>query len=99
MKAIVYTKYGPLEVVQLMVFDKPIPKNNEVLIKVHASTVNRTDSGFRSAEYFISRFWSGLLKPKYPILGCEFAGIIEETGKNVTTFKIGDKVFGVMGNI
>ena len=66
----------------------------EVLIKVYASTVNRTDSGFRSAEYFISRFWSGLLRPKYQILGCEFAGIIEEIGQLVTTFKKGDKVFG-----
>ena len=94
MKAIVYTKYGPPEVAQLMEVDKPIPKDNEVLIKVYASTVNRTDSGFRSAEYFISRFWSGLLSPKYPILGCEFAGVIEETGKSVTMFKIGDKVFG-----
>ncbi|MBA3706153.1 MAG: NAD(P)-dependent alcohol dehydrogenase [Bacteroidetes bacterium] len=97
MKAIVYTKYGPPEVAQLMEVDKPIPKDNEVLIKVCSSTVNRTDSGFRSAEYFISRFWTGLLKPKYPILGCEFAGIIEEAGKSVTTFKIGDKVFGFNG--
>ena len=94
MKAIVYTKYGPPEVAKLMEVSKPIPKDNEVLIKVCASTVNRTDSGFRSAEYFISRFWSGLLRPKYQILGCEFAGMIEEIGKNVTTFKKGDKVFG-----
>lgn len=94
MKAIVYTKYGSPEVVQLMEVNKPIPKGNEVLIKVCSSTVNRTDSGFRSAEYFISRFWTGLLKPKYHILGCEFAGIIEAAGKNVTAFKIGDKVFG-----
>lgn len=73
---------------------KPLPKDNEVLIKVYASTVNRTDSGFRSAEYFISRFWTGILRPKHQILGCEFAGIIEESGKSVTTFKKGDKVFG-----
>ncbi len=94
MKAIVYTTYGPPEVTQLMEVDKPIAKENELLIKVIASTVNRTDSGFRSAEYFISRFWSGLLRPKYPILGCEFAGTIEETGNSVTSFKIGDNVFG-----
>ena len=74
MKAIVYTKYGPPEVAQLIEVAKPIHKDNEVLVKVYASTVNRTDSGFRSAEYFISRFWSGLLKPNYPILGCEFYG-------------------------
>jgi NADPH:quinone reductase-like Zn-dependent oxidoreductase len=94
MKAIVYTKYGPPMVAKLMEVSKPIPKDNEVLIKVFASTVNRTDAGFRSAEYFVSRFWSGILRPKYKILGCEFAGIIEEIGKNVTTFKKGDNVFG-----
>jgi NADPH:quinone reductase-like Zn-dependent oxidoreductase len=94
MKAIIHTIYGPPEVAMLKEVDKPIPKDHEVLIKVHASTVNRTDAGFRSAEYFVSRFWSGLLKPKYPILGSEFAGIIEEIGKNVTSFKKGDKVFG-----
>ncbi|MES2288051.1 MAG: NAD(P)-dependent alcohol dehydrogenase [Bacteroidota bacterium] len=94
MKAIVYTTYGPPEVAKLMEVDKPIPKDNEVLIKVYASTVNRTDSGFRGANYFISRFWTGLLRPKYQILGCEFAGVIEEIGKSVTTFKQGDKVFG-----
>lgn len=94
MKAIVYTKYGPPEVAKLMEVPKPIPKDNEILIKVYSTTVNRTDSGFRSAEYFISRFWSGLLRPKYQILGCEFAGVIEEIGKGVTTFQKGDKVFG-----
>ncbi|HRH66863.1 MAG TPA: NAD(P)-dependent alcohol dehydrogenase [Bacteroidia bacterium] len=94
MKAIVYTNYGPPEVARLMEVANPKPKDNEVLIKVCASTVNRTDSGFRSAEYFISRFWSGLFRPKHQILGCEFAGIIEETGKGVTTFRKGDKVFG-----
>ncbi len=94
MRAIVYTKYGPPEVAKLMEVPKPLPKDNEVLIKVYASTVNRTDSGFRSAEYFISRFWTGILRPKHQILGCEFAGIIEESGKSVTTFKKGDKVFG-----
>lgn len=94
MKASVHTKYGPPEVAQLTEVDKPIPKENEVLIKVVASTVNRTDCGFRSAEYFISRFWSGLLKPNHTILGCEFSGVVEELGKNVSTFKKGDKVFG-----
>ena len=94
MRAIVYTKYGPPEVAKLMEVPKPLPKDNEVLIKVYASTVNRTDSGFRSAEYFISRFWTGILRPKHQILGCEFAGIIEEIGMSVTTFKKGDKVFG-----
>ncbi|MFC2113867.1 NAD(P)-dependent alcohol dehydrogenase [Bacteroidota bacterium] len=94
MKAIVYTKYGPPEVAKLMEVTKPMPKDNEVLVKVYASTVNRTDSGFRSAEYFFSRFWSGLFKPKYQILGCEFSGVIEGIGNCVKEFKNGDKVFG-----
>lgn len=94
MKAAVYTKYGPPEVVKVTEIEKPVPKNNEVLVKVHSGTVNRTDSGFRSAEYFISRFWSGLFKPKYQVLGNEFSGTIEQIGTNVKSFKIGDKVFG-----
>ena len=94
MKAVIHTKYGPPEVLQLKEVEKPVPKDNEVLIKVYATTMNRTDCGFRSAVYFISRFFSGLLKPKYQTLGCEFAGVIEEVGKGVTAFRIGDKVFG-----
>ncbi len=94
MKAAVYTNYGPPEVAQLKEIPKPIPAADEVLVKVYASTVNRTDAGFRSAEYFISRFWTGLLKPKHPVLGCEFAGKVVEIGENVTSFKKGDDVFG-----
>jgi NADPH:quinone reductase-like Zn-dependent oxidoreductase len=94
MRAIVYTKYGPPEVAQLKEVPKPKPKDNELLIQVHLSTVNRTDSGFRSAEFFISRFWSGLLKPRRQILGCEFSGVVQETGNSVKEFKKGDRVFG-----
>lgn len=94
MKAIVYTEYGPPEVAKLTELSKPSPRSNELLVKVYASTVNRTDSGFRSAEYFISRFWSGLFRPKFKVLGCEFAGVIEEIGSDVKSFKKGDKVFG-----
>jgi len=94
MKAIIHTQYGPPEVAKLKEVPKPIPKDNEILIKVYASTVNRTDSGFRSAEYFVSRFWSGLFRPKYQTLGCEFSGIVEEIGNSVKSFNIGDKVFG-----
>jgi NADPH:quinone reductase-like Zn-dependent oxidoreductase len=65
-----------------------------VLVEVHVFVVGRTDVGFRSAEYFIFRFWTGLFKPKYPILGCEFAGVVAEIGSQVTSFKKGDKVFG-----
>lgn len=94
MKAIVHTRYGPPEVVKLTDVEKPVPKAGEVLIKVLATTVNRTDCGFRSAEYFVSRFFSGLFRPKYKILGNEFAGFIEAVGKDVSLFKNGDKVFG-----
>jgi NADPH:quinone reductase-like Zn-dependent oxidoreductase len=94
MRAIINTEYGPPEVVKLMEVDKPEHKDNEVLIKVYATTVNRTDCGFRSAESFISRFFSGLFRPKNKTLGNEFAGVIEAIGKDVTSFKTGDKVFG-----
>ena len=94
MRAAINTKYGPPEVVTVQEIDKPVPKDNEVLIKVYATTVNRTDCGFRSAEYFISRFFSGLFNPKNKTLGNEFAGVIEAVGKEVTSFHIGEKVFG-----
>jgi NADPH:quinone reductase-like Zn-dependent oxidoreductase len=94
MRAIIHTQYGPPRVAQLKEIAKPLPADKELLIKVVASTVNRTDCGFRSAEYFISRFWSGLLKPKYQTLGCEFSGIVEAIGKGVTLFSPGDKIFG-----
>lgn len=98
MKAIVHTKYGPPEVLSIKEVDKPTPNDSEVLVKVYASTVNRTDAGFRSAIYFISRFWSGLFRPKITVLGSEFAGRIEQVGKLVTSFKIGDNVFGYNDN-
>ncbi len=94
MKAIVYTKYGPPEVAHLTEVEKPVPKDNEVLIKIYATTVNRTDCGFRSAQYFIVRFFAGLIYPKNKILGNEFAGEIEAIGNNVQTYKPGNKVFG-----
>ncbi len=94
MKAIVYTKYGPPDVLQLKEVEKPTPKDNEVLIKVYATTVNRTDCATIRAIPFFARLVTGIFKPKKQIPGTEFAGKIEAIGKNVTYLKIDDKVFG-----
>lgn len=94
MKAVTYTTYGPAEVLQITDTEKPKPQAGEVLINVHYSTVNRTDCGYRSAQYFVSRMVTGLLTPKYPITGSEFAGEIVEVGEGVTEYNVGDKVFG-----
>ncbi len=95
MKAIVYTQYGPPEVLTVKNVEKPVPLVNEVLIKIHAATMNRTDCGFRKPEYFIIRFFNGFFRPKKTILGSELAGEIVSVGKDVTTFKPGDQVFGL----
>ncbi|MFC3197611.1 NAD(P)-dependent alcohol dehydrogenase [Parapedobacter deserti] len=94
MKAAIYKRYGNPDVVRIGDMPKPVPRSNEVLIRVHASTVNRTDAGFRSAEYFVSRLFSGLFSPKNPVLGCEFAGVVEVIGSDVSGFRVGNRVFG-----
>jgi len=94
MKAIVYTQYGPPDVLKLAEVEKPTPKDNEVLIKVYATTVNRTDNATIRAIPFFARLFTGLFKPKKQTPGTEFAGKIEAVGKNVTSFEVGDKVFG-----
>jgi NADPH:quinone reductase-like Zn-dependent oxidoreductase len=94
MKAIVYTQYGPPDVLQLKEVEKPVPKDNEVLIRIHATTVNRTDCATIRAIPFFARLVTGIFKPKKQIPGTEFAGIIEAIGKNVSSLKVGDKVFG-----
>jgi NADPH:quinone reductase-like Zn-dependent oxidoreductase len=98
MKAIVRTKYGSPDVLEIKDIEKPAPKDNEVLIKVYAATVNRTDCGILWGKPFIIRFFTGLSKPKSPITGTDFAGEIEAVGKNVVSYKIGDRVFGFDDN-
>ncbi len=99
MKAVVYEKYGPPEILQIKEVEKPVPKENEVLIKIFATTVNRTDCGFRKPEYpLIIRLVNGLFNPKRKILGSELAGEVEAVGKNVMLFKKGDQVFGLTGD-
>jgi len=94
MKAIVYTKYGPPNVLELKEVEKPIPQENEVLVKIHAAAVNDWDWGLVRGEPFLMRLIGGLFKPKFKILGIEIAGQIEAVGKNVKQFKPGDKVLG-----
>ncbi|GJQ61372.1 MAG: NADPH:quinone oxidoreductase [Melioribacteraceae bacterium] len=94
MQAAVHYKYGPPEVISIKDVEKPVPAKDELLIKVYAATVNRTDCGWLFGEPPIIRLFAGLLKPKYPITGTDFAGIVEETGKEISNFKVGDRVFG-----
>ena len=93
-KAAVNTRYGPPDVVRVVEVPTPVPGHREVLVKVHATTVNRTDCGFRAAKPWIVRFFSGLRKPRATINGSEFAGMVEALGGGVTSFAVGDRVFG-----
>ena len=94
MKAIVYTKYGSPDVLQLKDVEKPIPKDNEVLIKVHAASVNADDWHLLTADIFLIRLMGGgLLKPKNMRLGADIAGRVEAVGRNIKQFQPGDEVF------
>lgn len=95
MKALTYSNYGkPSAIFKLKDVDKPDPKEDELLVKVYATTVNRTDEGLITARYFVSRFFTGLFRPKKQIPGTDFAGQIEKIGAKVKNFKVGDRVFG-----
>ncbi|NIO28634.1 MAG: zinc-binding dehydrogenase [Candidatus Latescibacteria bacterium] len=94
MKAIVYERYGPPDVLQLKEVEKPVPKDNEVLVKIHAASINYMDWGFLRGEPLLVRLWSGLFEPKNRILGADIAGQIEAAGENVKEFQTGDEVFG-----
>jgi NADPH:quinone reductase-like Zn-dependent oxidoreductase len=94
MMAWTHRRYGPPDVLQREEMPVPTPGPKDILVRVHATTVNRTDCGFRSAEYVVSRLFSGIIKPKRPVLGCEFAGEVVAVGAQVQRFKVSDKVFG-----
>ena len=97
MKAAVHDTYGPPEVLRVTEVEPPSPAEDELLVRVHASSVTRSDCGFRSTEYFFSRAVTGLRRPKRPIAGMEFAGVVEEAGRAVTRLAAGDEVFGIKG--
>ncbi len=95
MKAIIFAKYGPPDVLQLKEVDKPVPQDEEVLVKIHASSVNAADWRMMRADPFLVRLYAGLLKPtRFQILGADIAGRVEAVGKNIRQFKAGDEVFG-----
>src|SRR5262249_407790 len=96
-RAVVFDKYGPPEVLHLEDVARPTPKDDEVLVRGHASSVTRTDAGLRRREFFVTRFFAGILgrKAERRIVGMEVAGEVEASGGAVTTFAVGDRVFGV----
>ncbi len=94
MKAAVYRRYGAPEVVKIETVDKPVPADHEVLLKIHATAVNSADSRLRRADPFAVRFVFGLFRPRKPILGGVWSGVVEAVGKNVTKYRVGDALFG-----
>jgi len=95
MKAAISERYGPPEVVELRRVSKPIPKSDEILIKICATTVTRTDSGMRTPYPLFACLFIGMFKPKITNLGLDFAGLVEVAGNDVEEFKSGDRVFGM----
>ena len=94
MKAAYYNEYGSSKVYSVTQLPKPVPKKNQVLINIKATTVNRTDTGIGSGKYFIMRLITGLKRPKLNIPGTDFSGVVAEVGSDVSRFKVGDRVFG-----
>src|SRR6185369_10123570 len=96
LKAIIYTEYGPPEVLKLKEVERPTPGDNEVLVKIYAASANPADWHLMRGEPFLARLENGLLKPKNTRLGADVAGRVEVVGRNVTQFQAGDEVFGCM---
>jgi NADPH:quinone reductase-like Zn-dependent oxidoreductase len=94
-RAVVHDRYGPPEVLRLEDVERPVPKDDEVLVRIHATTVSRTDCALRAGQPFISRFVTGLRRPKRKILGSDLAGEVEAVGAAVSEFRVGDHVFGI----
>ena len=94
MKAFVYTKYGSPDVLQFKDVEKPVPADDEVLVKIHSASLNAYDWHMLTADIFLVRFAAGLLKPKNTMLGADMAGVVEAVGKDIKEFKRGDEVFG-----
>ncbi|MDO8389659.1 MAG: NAD(P)-dependent alcohol dehydrogenase [Actinomycetota bacterium] len=95
MRAVIHDRYGPPDVLRIADVKRPEPKEGEVLVKVHFSTVTRSDTGLRSAEYAFTRVITGLVRPKQKIAGTELSGVVEAVGADVTQFHVGDEVFGI----
>ena len=95
MKAVVHEKYGPPEILRFEEVERPVPKDDEVLIRIKATTVNRSDTSHRAGSPFVARFFHGVRRPRKTIPGSEFAGEVEAVGRSVTEFAPGDRVFGV----
>jgi NADPH:quinone reductase-like Zn-dependent oxidoreductase len=95
MRAVRFERYGPPEVLRVADIERPTPKEDEVLVRVHATTACRSDSGRRSAEYFITRFFNGFFRPREGSIGMEFAGEVESSGEAVAELSVGDRVFGI----
>jgi NADPH:quinone reductase-like Zn-dependent oxidoreductase len=96
MRAVIHDRYGPPEVLRVAEVERPVPKDDEVLVRVYASTVTRGDAmGVRSVEYLFARLFTGIRRPRRTIFGSEFAGRVEGVGATVTEFRLGEEVFGV----
>jgi NADPH:quinone reductase-like Zn-dependent oxidoreductase len=93
-KAVVQDRYGPPEVLRIAEVERPVPKDDEVLIRIHATTVSQTDTHIRRPDPVVWRLFAGLRRPRWPSLGVEMAGVVEAVGSAVTGFKVGDEVFG-----